>query len=124
MPNFGWQAFGGVVTSSSPTVRVTITDAVRRKVFIAALGQQLTLDAGAFQAVEFNPSSRSLNVTITAAPAGAPNAASATQGRLLVAQTVLVSGVKLLTPTTSLTKDAGAYVVPFKSGSATLTLQA
>ncbi|KAI0027215.1 hypothetical protein K488DRAFT_81200 [Vararia minispora EC-137] len=124
MSVFGWQAFGGVITSTSPVVRVTVTDAVRRKVFIAPLGQALSLDAGAFQTVVFNPTTRTVAVTILPAPSGVANAAAAPQGRLLVTQTATVSGVKLLTPSTTLTKDAGAYAVPFSGGQATVTLQA
>jgi hypothetical protein len=125
MPTFGWQAFGGVVTStSSSSITVQVTDAVRRKVFIAALGQLLTLDAGVFQTIVYNPTARTVAITIAAAPAGVPNAAAAPQGRLLITQTMTVSGVKLLTPTTTFSKDAGAFVVPFTSGAATVTLQA
>jgi hypothetical protein len=77
MPTFGWQAFGGTVTSTSPNITVTVTDAVRRKIFIAPLGQQLSLDAGAFESLVFNPATRTVVVIITAAPIGVANAAPA-----------------------------------------------
>ncbi|KAI0073727.1 hypothetical protein K474DRAFT_1677710 [Panus rudis PR-1116 ss-1] len=121
-PDFGWQAFGGDLTSTSPTVVVHPRDSLRRRVFIAPLGQLFTLDAGAFAGVEFNPTSKQVTLTITAAPEGASSAASAPNGRLVVSQTAAISGVHLVQPTTDLKVDAGAFVVPFSSGRATVVL--
>lgn len=121
-PDFGWQAFGGTVLSTSPTVQVQIRDSLRRRVYIAPLGQILTLDAGAFSTVSYNPSTRGVVIVITAAPDGVTGAASAPNGRLLIQQRATVSGVTLLKPTTTLTVTAGAFVVPFTSGQATVTL--
>ncbi|KAI0315331.1 hypothetical protein OF83DRAFT_363767 [Amylostereum chailletii] len=121
LDNFGWQAFGGEVLSSGPTVRVRVADAVRRRIFVAALGQLLSLDAGAFEEVEYDPGAQTVTVVIAAAPSGAPNAASAPQGRLVVTRTADV-GVGLLAPTNPLQQDSGAWVVPFSGGQATVTL--
>ncbi|KAF9067275.1 hypothetical protein BDP27DRAFT_1383948 [Rhodocollybia butyracea] len=121
-PTFGWQAFGGNVISTSPTVQVQIRDSVRRRIFIAPLGAQLSLDAGAFSALTFNPTTGTVVVTILAVADGATGAASAPQGRLVVSQPTVVSGAHLLKPTTSLTVDAGAFVVPFTNGVGTVTL--
>lgn len=119
---FGWQAFGGNVISTSPTVQVQIRDSVRRRIFIAPLGAQLSLDAGAFSALTFNPTTGTVVVTILAVADGATGAASAPQGRLVVSQPTEVSGTHLLKPTTSLAVDAGAFVVPFTNGVGTVTL--
>ncbi|KAF9469658.1 hypothetical protein BDZ94DRAFT_1242947 [Collybia nuda] len=121
-PDFGWQAFGGTVLSTSPTVQVQIRDPLRRRVYIAPLGQILTLDAGAFSTISYNPTTHGVVVVITATPDGVSGAASAPNGRLLIQQRAIVSGVTLLKPTTSLTITAGAFVVPFTSGQATVNL--
>lgn len=121
-PDFGWQAFGGNVVSTSPTVDVQIRDPVRRRVYLAPLGALLTLDAGAFSTINYNPTARTVVVTITAVPDGVTGAASAPQGRLIIQQRAVLSGVAILKPTTTLAVDAGAFVVPFTSGSGTVTL--
>jgi hypothetical protein len=121
-PDFGWQAFGGNVVSTSPTVNVQVRDPVRRRVFIAPIAALLSLDAGAFTSVNYDPSARTVAVTISAVADGASGAASAPRGRLVIEQRASLSGISILKPTTSLTVEAGAYVVPFNSGSATVTL--
>jgi hypothetical protein len=121
-PDFGWQAFGGNVVATSPTVQVSVKDSIRRRFYLAPLGTLLTLDAGAFSTVTFNPSTRQVDVTITAAPDGASSAAAAPQGRLLVAQTAKISGFNGLKPSSSLSTDAGAFVIPFSSGQGHVTL--
>jgi hypothetical protein len=121
-PDFGWQAFGGNVVSTSPAVQVQVRDSIRRRVYIAPLGTMLVLDAGAFSTVSFNPSSRQVDVTISAAPDGASSAAAAPNGRLLIQQKANVSGFNGLKPSTSLSTDAGAFVVPFSSGQGRVTL--
>ncbi|EKM61705.1 uncharacterized protein PHACADRAFT_204873 [Phanerochaete carnosa HHB-10118-sp] len=121
-PEFGWQALGGTLTASTPTVQVQVLDSVRRRVFIAPLSARLDLDAGAFESFVFDPTAQTLTVTITAAPEGASGAASAPQGRLVVTQTSTASGARLLKPSAGLVQDAGAWVVPFKDGAATVVL--
>lgn len=121
-PDFGWQAFGGSLVSSSDTsVEVNIRDDGRRKIFIAPFAALLVLDAGAFDSVTFDPSTGSVEVTILDAPAGVSGAAAAPSGRLVISQTA-TSDIGVLSPTDSLEVDAGAYVVPFADGSATVAL--
>ncbi|KAF9444424.1 hypothetical protein P691DRAFT_711877 [Macrolepiota fuliginosa MF-IS2] len=121
-PDFGWQAFGGNVISTSPTVQVQVKDSIRRRVYIAPLGTLLTLDAGAFSTVAFNPSTRQVDVTITAVPDGASVAAAAPNGRLVIQQKASVSGFNGLKPSTTLSTDAGAFVIPISSGQGKVTL--
>ncbi|EJD41740.1 hypothetical protein AURDEDRAFT_169168 [Auricularia subglabra TFB-10046 SS5] len=123
-PLFGWQAYGGRVKSTSPTVDVDILDDGRRRVFVAPLGALFALDAGAFVSASVNVSKRSVAFVIAVRPSTAPNAASAAQGRIVVTQTATVAGVGKIAPTSSLSMDAGAYVVPLTSGSATVTFSA
>lgn len=120
-PDFGWQAFGGNIISTSPAVQVQIKDSIRRRVFIAPLGALLSLDAGAFSAVSYNPTARTVTITITAVADSTTGAASAPHGRLVISQTAAVGG-GLLKPTTSLATDAGAFVIPFTNGVGTVTL--
>ncbi|KAF8644248.1 hypothetical protein AX16_008603 [Volvariella volvacea WC 439] len=121
-PDFGWQALGGNVIATSPSVQVQVRDSIRRRVFIAPIGTLLTLDAGAFSLVSYNPNNRNVEITITAAAEGASNAATAPNGRLIIERTATISGVTLLRPSTTLSTDAGAYVVPFTSGTGRVTL--
>ncbi|KAJ3821018.1 hypothetical protein F5880DRAFT_879514 [Lentinula raphanica] len=121
-PDFGWQAFGGTIVATSPAVQVQIKDSVRRRVFIAPLGALLSLDAGAFSTVSYNPSAKTVTVTIAPVADGTSGAASAPIGRLVISQTASVAGVGLLKPTTSLATDAGAFVIPFTNGVGTVTL--
>ncbi|KAL4250271.1 Protein of unknown function DUF5695 [Abortiporus biennis] len=118
-PDFGWQAFGGDVQSTSGTIVVHARDSLRRRIFIAPLGSLFTLDAGAFSSIEFDPSGARVTLTITASPEGASSAAAAPQGRLVVTQ---MSGGRLLKPMNQLKMNAGAWVVPFSSGSASVVL--
>lgn len=113
---------GGNIVSTTPTVQVQVRDSVRRRVFIAPLAALLTLDAGAFSTITYNPTARTVDVTITPVADGATNAASAPRGRLVISQTVALAGVTLLKPSTTLTVDAGAFVIPFVSGVGKVTL--
>ncbi|KAF7358696.1 hypothetical protein MSAN_01208600 [Mycena sanguinolenta] len=106
-PDFGWQAFGGIVTSTTPAIEVEIRDAVRRRVFIATIAALITLDAGAFSTVSYTPSTQTVVVTITPTPDNAIGAASAPNARVLVSQTTSVPGIGVLQPTTTFPVDAG-----------------
>ncbi|KAJ7361006.1 hypothetical protein DFH08DRAFT_842837 [Mycena albidolilacea] len=123
-PDFGWQAFGGIVNSTSPAVVVQVRDAVRRRVFIAPIAALITLDAGAFSTVSYTPSTQTVVITVTPAPDGATTAASAPNARLLVSQTATISGVGVLKPTTTFPVDAGAFVVTYQNGVGQITLKA
>ncbi|KAJ7755823.1 hypothetical protein B0H16DRAFT_1539767 [Mycena metata] len=123
-PDFGWQAFGGIVNSTSPAVLVQVRDAVRRRVFIAPIAALITVDAGAFSTVSYTPSTQTVVVTITPAPDGATGAANAPNARFLVSQTVAVPNVGVLKPTTTLPVDAGAFVANYQNGIAQITLKA
>lgn len=120
-PDFGWQVFGGRVTSaqSASTVDVQVLDSVRRKVFVAQLGTRFLLDAGAFDSFSFDSKANEVKFTILPAPKGVANAAQAAHARIVVEQAV--SGAATLTPTAELSMDAGAYTVPFSGGTATIT---
>ncbi|KAF8807874.1 hypothetical protein BYT27DRAFT_7098273 [Phlegmacium glaucopus] len=122
-PDFGWQAFGGNVISTHPTVQVETRDSVRRRVYIAPLGTLLALDAGAFSLVEFDPQVQLVTVTIKAVPDGsATGAAAASKGRLIIRQKAFVPGIAGLKGPHGLVDDAGAYTVTFVNGVGKVTL--
>jgi len=72
--------------------------------------------------VAFNPTSRQVDVTVTAVPDGVSGAAAAPNGRLVIQQKATVSGFRGLRPSTTLSTDAGAFVIPFSSGQGHVTL--
>ncbi|CAK5280459.1 unnamed protein product [Mycena citricolor] len=123
-PDFGWQAFGGIVTATGSTVQVSIKDPVRRRIFLAPIAALLTLDAGAFSTIAYTPATQTVVVTIAPTPDGAAAAAAAPNGRLVVSQTAAVAGAGVLKPTTTVPVDAGAFVVAFQNGVGTITLKA
>ena len=121
---FGWQAFGGNVVSGSTedsVVRVQARDSLRRRVFIAPIGAWLSLDAGAFDEFTFDPTTNAVTLSIAASAPGISAAAPAPQARLVV-QNTADNGLGVLIPTANLTMDAGAYVIPFKDGTASVAL--
>jgi hypothetical protein len=119
-PNFGWQAFGGFVAQANSTqVTFSPRDTLRRRVYIASLGALFTLDAGAFDTVQYTIATKSVTLSIVPAAAGM----QAPEGRLLVDQPGAVPGVGFLAPSGTYGRDAGAYVVPFTNGRADVTLR-
>ncbi|KAI0367296.1 hypothetical protein BV20DRAFT_569238 [Pilatotrama ljubarskyi] len=120
-PDFGWQAFGGNVVATSPTVRVRTLDSLRRRVFIAPIGAWLSLDAGAFSEVDYDPTKKAVTLSMIPAAPGVSSAAPAPAARLVVANTAS-NDLGVLKPTQNLTQDAGAWVIPFKNGVVTVTL--
>ena len=68
----GWLSFGGNLSDSSGTIKVDITDGTASRAFIAPLHLWLTLDAGTFKTITFNPLSNKLTVTLNPATAGTP----------------------------------------------------
>lgn len=123
---FGWQAFGGIVTTprESNRISVQVHDTVRRRVFIAPLGTLFTLDAGSFDSFTFDPSKQSVDLVVTSAPRGATRAAAAPRGRIIMTRTANIANVSAVVPSKPLETDAGAFVIPFRDGSATITFNA
>ena len=68
-PAMGWIAFGGNVAEHHGRITLTVLDASRQRVYIAPEGLWLTLDAGRFDTVEYDPKTH--RVTASLAPATA-----------------------------------------------------
>jgi hypothetical protein len=116
-PEFGWQAFGGNVTTVAGQVRVQVTDSLRKRVYLAPYGLYLTLDAGAFQQVSIDQKTSTVRVTLAPATANVPEA------RLRVERTAQVGGAKTYEPAMSLKQERGAYVVPLGTAATTVELR-
>lgn len=94
----------------------TRLDGARSRVYLAPLGLWLTLEAGAFEAVEISGG----RVRVTLAPATAHTPAA----RLRIEQPARVEGVGPVAPAESFALERGAYVIPLTRGSRDVVLRA
>jgi hypothetical protein len=117
-PEFGWQAFGGNVTTADGRVAVEVTDSFRQRVYIAPYGLYLTLESGRFERVEIDPASGGVRVTLAAATQAEPRA------RLRLEQPARVAGVGAYAPTVSFASERGAFVVPLGANATVVELRA
>ena len=116
-PEFGWLGFGGdVQTQADGTIRVTPRDGFRRRVFLAPVGLWLTLDAGTFQQVTFDPRTKAVRVTLAAATPDAPTAL------LRLGQTPTGTLPAHFAPAAPTPLVRGAYAVRLGTQAVTLTL--
>jgi hypothetical protein len=116
-PEFGWQAFGGNVTTTGNRLAVQITDSLRKRVFIAPLGLYLTLDAGQFERVELDPATGRVTVAL------APSTAHVRTARLRVERTARNMPARTWTPAGDLRQERGAYVIALGSGTTSVELR-
>jgi hypothetical protein len=121
-PEYGWQAFGGNVGTPGAAqpqgwIAATPLDSLRRRIYLAPFGLYLTLDAGTFESIVFNPSTKAVRVTLSAATTYTPSA------RLRVEQPATVAGVgKYSMATGSFTTERGALVIPLKAAETTIEI--
>ncbi len=113
----GWICFGGNVEQRHGLVHATILDSSRDRIFIAPLGLWITLDAGQFVSVDFDPAKRIVRLHLAAASAAVPTA------RLRVKQTSGKLDAHVWTVAKKTTTDAGADVIPLADGETIVTLQ-
>ncbi|MCJ8209721.1 DUF5695 domain-containing protein [Mucilaginibacter sp. RS28] len=71
-PTLGWLAFGGNLSKAGDKVLVKTTTAAKSRVFIAPAGLWLTLDAGQFDAAEYNNATGAITLTLKKADAYTP----------------------------------------------------
>jgi len=116
--DFGWQAFGGNVRQEGGKVRVFPTDSFRSRVYLAPIGLYLTLDAGTFESVLFDPKLKSVEIELSPASSYTP------QARLHIEQSASLPGVGHYSPATPFAVDAGAHTIPLKANTTRLTLHA
>jgi hypothetical protein len=108
-PEFGWLAFGGNLSTEGERVDVEPLDAARSRFYVAPLGLWLTLDAGAFEHVSFDPSTQEVQLTLAEAGRYTP------QARLRVEQPADMEGVGTVEPEPSFETERGAYVIPLET---------
>ena len=108
-PQFGWVAFGANLKVEGNTVSATPLDSRRSRIYIAPLGLWLTLDAGTFDRMEFNPKTGVVRVGLSPADQFTPAA------RLRIEQPAKVKGIGEYRPTTLLPSERGAFVIPLSS---------
>ena len=106
--DLGWLSFGGNLTESNGTIKVDITDGTASRVFIAPLHLWLTLDAGTFKTITFNPASNKVTVTLNPAD---PYTSSA---YLCLAESG-VTGKTTFKPEGITATERGAYVVKLRT---------
>lgn len=117
-PTFGWLTFGGNLIQQGRQIEVTPLDAFRSRIYLAPYGLYLTLDAGKFRRVRFDPRSQTVHLWLDAATPYTD------QALLRVAQPAAVQGVGPFHPEEHFTLVRGAYAVPLHSNLTEITLQA
>jgi len=105
-PEFGWLAFGGNIEAAGNEVRVTPLDSFRTRIYLASTGTWLTLDAGKFTSLEFDPKTGAVRVGLAPATPFTPAA------RLRVEPAAREKSVVLYQVPESFKTERGAYVVP------------
>jgi hypothetical protein len=104
-PEFGWQAFGGNVRRDGDRIRIAPRDSFRARVYLAPLGLWLTLDAGAFEAVELDTKTGAVRLGLAAGSDITPAA------RLRIEQPAKIPGVGTYRPARDWKTDAGAWTI-------------
>ena len=73
-PEFGWQAFSGIVQQEGDWVSTQVTTAAQSRVFLAPLGLWITTDAGRIDEVAYNEKTGEIDITLAAADHSTPTA--------------------------------------------------
>lgn len=117
-PEFGWLAFGGNLKVEGNKVSVTPLDSFRIRVYLAPASVWLTLDAGAFEAIELNSTTGAVRVGLSAATQFTHAA------RLRVEQPGKQNSSGTFRPARSFKLERGAYVVPLGAQTTWMELKA
>lgn len=113
-PTFGWLGFGGNVEQAKGIVTLTPKDSARTRVFVAPAGLWLTLNAGRFEHVSYNPKTGQVGIDLAPADAHTPQA-------FLDITTTTKDG-KPYHLTTAATAERGGYTIPLTATGATVEL--
>jgi hypothetical protein len=108
-PEFGWQSFGGNIEVKGDVVKVVPLDAMRRRIYIAPIGLWLTLDAGNFESIEFNTTTRVVRLALSPADANVRIAG------LRIEQPAKVHGLANFRPRENLPVERDAYQIPLEN---------
>jgi hypothetical protein len=107
-PTYGWQAFGGNVRSANGWITVQTLDSLRRRIYLAPAGLYLTLDAGTFDSVAFNPSTGAVRLALSPSNEFTPSA------RLRIEQPAKLPGAGTYHAANTYTIERGALVIPLQ----------
>lgn len=112
-PTLGWLSYGGNLSLADGHVRVVPRDGARARVFVAPVGLWLTLEAGKIAAVDYDPATGKVHLTLDPATATTPAA------RLFVETTT--AGGRAYLPDRG-TLERGGYTVPLSAATTDITL--
>jgi hypothetical protein len=113
----GWLAFGGNLKQEDKSINVNITNGAGSRVFIAPLNLWLTLDAGSFKTVNYNPQTGKISLTLNVADKYTPTA------YLHVQQTgVSKGGANSYIVAGKPNMVRGAYAIPLKGDAVKIEL--
>lgn len=105
-PEFGWLAFGGNIEAAENEVRVTPLDSFRTRIYQAPTDTWLTLGAGKFTSLAFNPKTGTVRVGL------APATPFVSAARLRVEQAARQKSLVSYQVSDSFKAERGDYVVP------------
>lgn len=113
----GWLAFGGNLVKNDKWIDVEITTGAKSRVYIAQAGLWLTLDAGTFNKISYNPTSGQVTVLLNAADAYTPTA------YLHIQQPVHIKGIGIYKVAGNFDVNRGAYVIPLTNNPLKINIQ-
>ncbi len=101
-PTFGWIGFGGAVTTAGDRVTIAPGDGARARLFVAPVGQWITLEAGKIRNAVYSTGTRRITLTLDPATPATPTAS------VMVEAT---TGGAAYRPTTG-TPERGGWTIP------------
>lgn len=116
-PVLGWLAFGGNLQHDNGTISVTVLDSFRNRLYLAPAGLWLTLDAGKFKRVDFDPATGRVQLTLEGASDITPEA------HLRIEQPVKPATAKSYQPEKDWKQVRGAYAIPLGPGETEVILR-
>lgn len=117
-PDLGWLGFGGSVSDGEEGgVTLTPYDTFRQRVYLAPLGLYLTLDAGRFESVHYDPKTGAVKLTLDAAEEFTPSAV------LRIEQPADLDGARNYMPNGEFQQQRGAWVIPLEEGAKSVMLR-
>ncbi|MBS1522105.1 MAG: hypothetical protein JST50_13970 [Bacteroidetes bacterium] len=113
----GWLAFGGNLAENGKWITIEITTGAKSRVYIAQAGLWLTLDAGTFNKVSYNPTSGQVSILLDPADVYTPKA------YLRIQQPAHPKAAGKYKLTGKFDQERGAYVIPLTKGLLKIDIQ-
>ena len=112
-PTFGWVGFGGSVVENAGTVTIVPKDGARTRLFVAPIGQWITLEAGRIAEARYVPKTGRITLTLDPAAPNTPAARVFVEGTMAGAKTYVLNNGKM---------ERGGYTVPLGHGATRIEL--